>query len=191
MLDTNYRTVTIFQGTIWAVVEKEHIRLMKKIQLFSMLLTHYIMQKQRKKNIFLQVLWIFLDNMIPKGRYKCFYRCQKSDHSGSAETNRTVNLQEAIKRKVEKLMLQYDDGIFLLISYIKDTCHILTLSDKDRGKDKGILNDYGKMQIRYHQKSCQVQMICQGRSNRIGLMILKNPSYSVWREAQHHKPLKK
>ena len=153
LLDTNYRTVQFSRGHLGS--GEEHISLNEEDSLFSMIL--YIMEAKKKKKYLLTGFMDLLDNMIPREDTNAFIDARNQIIQEVQQQD--GKFTEAIKRKVEKLMLQYDDGIFLLISYIKDTCHILTLSDKDRGKDKGILNDYGKMQIRVIRKAARYRYV--------------------------------
>ncbi len=183
LLDTNYRTVQFSRGHLGS--EEEHIFLHEENSLFSMLL--YIMQAKKKKKYLLTGFMDLLDNIIPREDTNTFIDArnqiiQEVQQQGGKFT-------EAVKRKVEKLMLQYDDGLFLLTSYIKDTCHILTLSDKDRGKDKGILNDYGRMQIRVIRKAARYRY---AQADQIALDIddFEDSIMQCMEEVQRHKPIK-
>ena len=183
LLDTNYRTVQFSRGHLGS--GEEHISLNEEDSLFSMLL--YIMEAKKKKKYLLTGFMDLLDNMIPREDTNAFIDARNQIIQEVQQQD--GKFTEAVKRKVEKLMLQYDDGIFLLISYIKDTCHILTLSDKDRGKDKGILNDYGKMQIRVIRKAARYRYV---QADQIALDIddFEESIIQCMEEAQHHKPAK-
>ncbi|MFQ9244884.1 MAG: hypothetical protein ACLS6E_13785 [Lachnospiraceae bacterium] len=183
LLDTNYRTVQFSRGHLGS--GEEHISLNKEASLFSMLV--YIMEAKKRKKYILTGFMDLLDNMIPKEDTNTFIDVrnqiiQEVQQQGGVFT-------EAIRKKVQKLILQYDDGIFLLTSYINDTCHILTLSDRDRGRDKGILNDYGKMQIRVIRKAARYRYV---QADQIALDIddFEESIMQCMEEAQHHRPVK-
>ena len=183
LLDTNHRTVQFSRGHLGS--GEEHISLNEEASLFSMLV--YIMEAKKRKKYILTGFMDLLDNMIPKEDTNTFIDVrnqiiQEVQQQGGVFT-------EAIRKKVQKLILQYDDGIFLLTSYINDTCHILTLSDRDRGRDKGILNDYGKMQIRVIRKAARYRYV---QADQIALDIddFEESIMQCMEEAQHHRPVK-
>ena len=78
-------------------------------------------EAKKKKKYLLTGFMDLLDNMIPREDTNAFIDARNQIIQEVQQQD--GKFTEAIKRKVEKLMLQYDDGIFLLISYIKDTCH--------------------------------------------------------------------
>lgn len=60
---------------------------------------------------------------------------------------------EALEKKIELLMEQYEDGVFLLNAYIQEVSNLTLKNRNEIKKDKGIIDDNGLSQIRIIKKA--------------------------------------
>ena len=150
MLDTNIGNVQFSRGHIGKCEEK--ISIDSKDSLFQMLL--YIMEARKNKKYVLTGFCDMLDNMIPKEDADRFLEERNQfiqylvKHNGIA-TNRK-------KTQIKKAILQYDDGIFLLQTFLQNTHYILLSHNENCVSDKTIVNDE-KMKVRVIKRAFKYQ----------------------------------
>lgn len=158
MLDTNMGNVLFSRGHLGNGEEK--ISINSKDSLFQMLL--YIMEARKKKKYVLTGFCDMLGNMIPKETAESFL--EKRNQIIQYLVKRQGIITSKKMDKIQNVVLQYDDGIFLLQTFLQDTHNIMQSQKGSHVLDKAITSDDG-MQVRVIKRASKYQYTtdyCEG-----------------------------
>lgn len=141
LLDTDNCTVKFSRNHLGPKEEK--ISIHSKDSLFQMIL--YIMESKKRKKYILTGFCDLLENMIPKESAENFIQSRNQIMLNIKKRSKQVTIYQ--KEKVQQLMKQYDDGLFLLMTFIQNIHDMLDNDGMQNVLDKAILSDDSQMQV--------------------------------------------
>lgn len=141
LLDTNNGKVKFSKSYLGQNEEK--IKVDSKDSLFQMLL--FIMESRKRKRYILKGFCDLLENMIPRDDVKSFFEARKQILQYVKRYG--AKIADYQQEKVQRFIKQYDDGIFLMMTFLQDMHNMLESHENNVVNDKAIFNDDANMQV--------------------------------------------
>ena len=123
--------------------DEEKLDLNHPDSLFRVLL--YLIESKKQKKYLLTCFEDMLDNLIPRRESELFYEDRNRLIAQITEDGESGRTSET--KKLTRLLHEYDDGIYLLRAFLKNITQILPSLSGDSVKNRGVLDDHGRMQI--------------------------------------------
>ena len=141
LVESNEKKVTFSLNSLGAGEEK--LDLNHPDSLFRVLL--YLIESKKQKKYLLTCFEDMLDNLIPRRESELFFEERNRLIAQITEDGENGRVSET--KKLMKLLHEYDDGIYLLRAFLKNMAQLLPSLSGDVVKNRGVLDDHGRMQI--------------------------------------------